>query len=316
MYYFKETDMGISNNTISELANIYLASINVESINLKALIVESGLSTQAIKEMLSELVDRCAENPNKPSIRRDEYSETKIKSILVNKYGLTYSIAKRLIEMYNIEFPSQLKYLTDKELSDITGIGEYTLKKIRESFPYEESESIKKENTSIAVLNLPTKVEEVLRENSVLNIKQLEVFLSSNIDDVVYPKSIIIYKSHELYNNGELDINVYRREYLSILLQSYNRNLNNIIRHSESKLNTYWINDSLYNFITYIYEIMNTDSLLREQLIEGCDKLKIDRKVLLNSLYADTSMTNQELINHYKIVRDTLDTIYNLLFSV
>ena len=300
--------MGISKNTISELANIYLASINVESINLKALIVESGLSTQAIKEMLSELVDRCAENPNKPNIRRDEYSETKIKSVLVNKYGLTYSIAKRLIEMYNIEFPSQLKYLTDKELSDITGIGEYTLKKIRESFPYEESKPIKKENTSIAVLHLPTKVEEVLRENNILNIKQLEVFLSSNIDDIVYPKSIIIYKAHELYNNEEPDINVYRKEYLSIL--------NNIIRHSGSKLNTYWINDSLYNFITYIYEIMNTDSLLKEQLTEGCDKLKIDRKVLLNSLYADTSMSNHELINHYKTVRCILDSICNLLFKI
>ena len=308
--------MGISNNTISELANIYLASINVESINLKALIVESGLSTQAVKEMLSELVDRCAENPNKPNIRKDEYSETKIKSVLVNKYGLTYSIAKRLIEMYNIEFPSQLKYLTDKELSDITGIGEYTLKKIRESFPYEESEPIKKENTSIAVLHLPTKVEEVLRENNILNIKQLEVFLSANIDDIVYPKSIIIYKAHELYNNEEPDINVYRKEYLSIFLQSYNRNLNNIIRHSESKLNTYWINDSLYNFITYIYEIMNTDSLLKEQLIEGYDKLKIDRKVLLNSLYADTSMSNQELISHYKTVRGILDSICNLLFKI
>lgn len=312
----KETNMGISNNTISELANIYLDSINVESINLKALIVESGLSTQAVKEMLNELVDRCAENPNKPSIRRDEYSESTIKSILVNRYGLTYSIAKRLIEMYNIEFPSQLKYLTDKELSDITGIGEYTLKKIRESFPYEESESIKKENTSIAVLHLPTKVEEVLRENNVLNIKQLDVFLTSGIDDIGYPKSLIIYKAHELYSNDEVNKNIYRKEYLSIFLQSFNRNLNNIIRHSESKLNTYWINDSLYNFITYTYEIMNTDNTIELQLLDSFDLLNTDRKILLDSLYADTSMSNNELINHYKTVRCTLDSIYNTISNI
>lgn len=308
--------MGISNNTKSELANIYLNSLNMESINLKALIIDSGLSTQAIKEMLNELVDRCAENPNKPSIRKDEYSEFQIKSVLVNKYGLTYSIAKRLIEMYNIEFPSQLKYLSDTELREVTGIGEFTLKKIRESFPYEESEVIRKENTSIAVLHLPSKIEEVLRTYDVLNIKQLELFLSSGIEDIGYPKSNIIYKSYELYQEDETDIDAYRKEYLSIFLQSYIRNLNNIIRHSDSKLNTYWINDSLYNFITYIYELMGHDEEILTKLTDNFEMLKSTRKTLLDSLYANSSMSNIELIEHYKSVKDTIGSIYKVLYII
>ena len=100
--------MSISDKTKFELANSFIDSINVESVNIRHLVSASGLTKSAVKELLSEIVDRCSDDIYKPSKRNDIAGD--VKEILVQEYGLTYSIANRLTYTYNIEYPEQLSY--------------------------------------------------------------------------------------------------------------------------------------------------------------------------------------------------------------
>ena len=52
--------MSISDKTKLELANSFIDSINVESVNIRHLVSASGLTKSAVKELLSEIVE---ENP-------------------------------------------------------------------------------------------------------------------------------------------------------------------------------------------------------------------------------------------------------------
>lgn len=304
--------MSISNNTMSELANSFIATINIESINLKSLLMTPGLSKSAVKELLNELVDRCADNIDKPSFKKEESTTDVLKSTLVNEYGLTYSVVNRLIDVYNIEFPEQLKYLSDSELRHITGIGESTLRKIRSHFAYEEPQSTRTSNLSIGELNLPTKIEEILRENNVLTIKQLETFVSEDIENIGYPMCIVIQEAYDLYVSGETEEREYYKKYLDILLQSFTRNLNNLIRHSSTKLNLHWINESLYQFVTYTYEIMFKDSKYVNLFVERCASLSKAREELLSELYYSALDDNPATIRHYQDVLQMLKDIYSV----
>lgn len=289
----------VSQNSMTEFANMFIKSIDVENINLRTLIVDSGLSKEAVKDLLSELVERYSENPDKPSIKISGNKSEYIKNTLVKTYNLTYSIANRLIDMYNIEFPEQLKYLSDDELKAVTGVGVSTLKKIRDAFPYTEPPKTTIVNTSITNLYLPTKIEELLRNNSVLYVKQLGTFIEEDIDNVGYPRCLIITKAYELYENEVTDRNIYNREYLNIMIQSYNRNLNNLVRHSDSKLNLHWVNDSIYHFVTFVFEIMFNQPELETSIKTAWDIFNEQRELVLSKLYIDDTLPNTDIIKHY-----------------
>ena len=304
--------MSISDKTKFELANSFIDSINVESVNIRHLVSASGLTKSAVKELLSEIVDRCSDDIYKPSKRNDIAGD--VKEILVQEYGLTYSIANRLTYTYNIEYPEQLSYLKDSELKDITGIGKSTLKKIRENFPYIEKPKTVIDNNHVSILKLPTKAEEVLYNESIVTVHQIGMLISDgDIDNLGYPLCLLIKKGYELYSEGETSKNIYYTEYLSILLQSYNRNLNNLIRHTDSRLNLHWINDTIYHFITYIYEIMAQDNIIKRTLIKNQLMLDDKREILLTKLYSDADYSNDAIIKHYYEVNETLQEIYNLL---
>lgn len=306
--------MNISNNTLSELANTFIDSINIESVNIKHLVVASGLTKSAVKELLSEIVDRCSDTIDKPTKRVNTVDD--VKEVLVQEYGLTYSIANRLTYTYNIEYPEQLSYLKDSELMDITGIGQSTLRKIRERFPYVERPKSVIDNSHISVLNLPTKAQELLYNENISTVHQIGVLIADgDIDNLGYPMCLLIEKGYELYSEGESSKNVYYVEYLSILLQSFNRNLNNLIRHTDTTLNLHWINNTIYHFVTYVYEIIAEDSKLKKEVISN-ESLFIDkREEVLTKLYADVSYTNEDIINHYYEVNSTLQKVYNMFKS-
>ena len=170
------------------------------------------------------------------------------------------------------------------------------------------------DNNHISILKLPTKAEEVLYNESIVTVHQVGMLISDgDIDNLGYPLCLLIKKGYELYSEGETSKNIYYTEYLSILLQSYNRNLNNLIRHTDSRLNLHWINDTIYHFITYIYEIMAQDSLIKKALIKNQSMLDDKRELLLTKLYSDADYSNDVIVKHYYEVNETLQEIYNLL---
>lgn len=307
--------MDISNKTLSELANTFINSINIESVNIKHLVVASGLTKSAVKELLGEIVDRCSDTMDKPT-KRVEVTDD-VKEVLVKEYGLTYSIANRLTYTYNIEYPEQLSYLKDSELMDVTGIGQSTLKKIRENFPYIERPKAVIDNNHITILNLPTKAQELLYDENIVTIHQLSMLIADDdIDNLGYPMCLLIKRGYELYKAGESSKNIYYVEYLSILLQSYNRNLNNLIRHTDSNLNLHWINNTIYHFVTYVYEIMVNNDKIKKDILNCSSQFGKSREMFLSELYANVSSDNEEIVNHYYNVNSILQKVYSVFKTI
>lgn len=296
--------MSISEKALSELANSYINNIDPESVNIKYLLTVSGLSKSTIKDLLCEIVDRCDSIIKVPPKK----NTPDIRDVLVREYNLTYSIASRLIEYYDITYPEQLSFLADDELKAITGIGKSTLTRIRVKFPYVEQKVNCKRIDKIELLHFPTKVYTSLTDNSIYNTCQLEQAISN--EDIVslgYPLCTIVERGYELYLDGESNINVYRLEYLNILLQSYERNLNSLIRHSDDTLNLHWINNTIYQFVTFAYEI-NSSEEIAGRITESTPEFGMSRKLLLESLYADSN-DNKVIIKHYTKVKQILQSV-------
>lgn len=300
--------LNLSDRTLSECVNLFINSIDIEKVNIKYLLVEAGLSKEATKEILNILVDRFSENPDKPVARTDlqKATEDNFKESLVKEYNLTYTIANNLISMYKIVRPEQLSYLSDDELLQVTGVGNHTLTKIRTKFPYISKPQVDTViNISIIELYLPTKVEETLRENNILYIQQVGEFIENELQNVGYPICSLIEEGYKLYKSGTKDEYSLTMKYLEVLINSFDRNLNNIIRHSSEKLNLYWIDQSNYLIITYFYEL-KSKSEYREHLIGTWSELTKSREQVLTEYSCNMMPTdNNEIISTYIKLRDT-----------
>ena len=303
--------LGISDRTLSECINMFINSIDIEKINLKYLLVDAGLSKEAVKEILNVLVDRFSDNPIKPAIKIDTEKEVEnnFKEALVHEYNLTYTIANNLINTYRIVRPEQLSYLSDQELLNVTGIGKSTLVKIRDKFPYVRTPDTSSViNISITELYLPTKVEETLRDNGILYVQHLDYLVDEEIQSIGYPMCTIIDEGYKLYKLGCKDKSKYVMKYLEILKSSYDRNLNNIIRHSSEKLNLYWIDKTVYLIITYLYEIITSDkqySYIRDIWEELCNpRDEVLTKYSCNMLPDDNGLILQRYAELQDIFKD------------
>lgn len=300
--------LNLSDRTLSECVNLFINSIDIEKVNIKYLLVEAGLSKEATKEILNILVDRFSENPDKPVARTDlqKAAEDNFKESLVKEYNLTYTIANSLISMYKIVRPEQLSYLSDDELLQVTGVGNHTLTKIRAKFPYISKPQVDTViNISIVELYLPTKAEEILRENNILYIQQVGEFIDNELQNVGYPICSLIEEGYKLYKSGTKDEYSLTMKYLEVLINSFDRNLNNIIRHSSEKLNLYWIDQSNYLIITYLYELMSK-SEYRDYLVRTWSELCRPREQVLTEYSCNMMpIDNHEIINAYIKLRDT-----------
>lgn len=300
--------LNLSDRTLSECVNLFINSIDIEKVNIKYLLVEAGLSKEATKEILNILVDRFSENPDKPVARTDlqKAAEDNFKESLVKEYNLTYTIANSLISMYKIVRPEQLSYLSDDELLQVTGVGNHTLTKIRAKFPYISKPQVDTViNISIVELYLPTKAEEILRENNILYIQQVGEFIDNELQNVGYPICSLIEEGYKLYKSGVKDEYSLTMKYLEVLINSFDRNLNNIIRHSSEKLNLYWIDQSNYLIITYLYELMSK-SEYRDYLVRTWSELGKSREQVLTEYSCNMMpIDNHEIINAYIKLRDT-----------
>lgn len=300
--------LNLSDRTLSECVNLFINSIDIEKVNIKYLLVEAGLSKEATKEILNILVDRFSENPDKPVARTDlqKTAEDNFKESLVKEYNLTYTIANSLISMYKIVRPEQLSYLSDEELLQVTGVGNHTLTKIRVKFPYISKPQVNTViNISIVELYLPTKAEETLRENNILYIQQVGEFIDNELQNVGYPICSLIEEGYKLYKSGIKDEYSLTMKYLEVLINSFDRNLNNIIRHSSEKLNLYWIDQSNYLIITYLYELMSK-SKYHDYLIRTWSELGKSREQVLTEYSCNMMPTdNHEVISTYIKLRDT-----------
>lgn len=300
--------LNLSDRTLSECVNLFINSIDIEKVNIKYLLVEAGLSKEATKEILNILVDRFSENPDKPVARTDlqKAAEDNFKESLVKEYNLTYTIANSLISMYKIVRPEQLSYLSDNELLQVTGVGNHTLTKIRAKFPYISKPQVDTViNISIVELYLPTKAEEILRENNILYIQQVGEFIDNELQNVGYPICSLIEEGYKLYKSGVKDEYSLTMKYLEVLINSFDRNLNNIIRHSSEKLNLYWIDQSNYLIITYLYELMSK-SEYRDYLVRTWSELGKSREQVLTEYSCNMMpIDNHEIINAYIKLRDT-----------
>lgn len=300
--------LNLSDRTLSECVNLFINSIDIEKVNIKYLLVEAGLSKEATKEILNILVDRFSENPDKPVARTDlqKAAEDNFKESLVKEYNLTYTIANSLISMYKIVRPEQLSYLSDNELLQVTGVGNHTLTKIRAKFPYISKPQVDTViNISIVELYLPTKAEEILRENNILYIQQVGEFIDNELQNVGYPICSLIEEGYKLYKSGAKDEYSLTMKYLEVLINSFDRNLNNIIRHSSEKLNLYWIDQSNYLIITYLYELMSK-SEYRDYLVRTWSELGKSREQVLTEYSCNMMpIDNHEIINAYIKLRDT-----------
>lgn len=300
--------LNLSDRTLSECVNLFINSIDIEKVNIKYLLVEAGLSKEATKEILNILVDRFSENPDKPVARTDlqKAAEDNFKESLVKEYNLTYTIANSLISMYKIVRPEQLSYLSDDELLQVTGVGNHTLTKIRAKFPYISKPQVDTViNISIVELYLPTKAEEILRENNILYIQQVGEFIDNELQNVGYPICSLIEEGYKLYKSGTKDEYSLTMKYLEVLINSFDRNLNNIIRHSSEKLNLYWIDQSNYLIITYLYELMSK-SEYRDYLVRTWSELGKSREQVLTEYSCNMMpIDNHEIINAYIKLRDT-----------
>lgn len=300
--------LNLSDRTLSECVNLFINSIDIEKVNIKYLLVEAGLSKEATKEILNILVDRFSENPDKPVARTDlqKAAEDNFKGSLVKEYNLTYTIANSLIDMYKIVRPEQLSYLSDEELLQVTGVGNHALTKIRAKFPYISNPQVDTViNISIVELYLPTKAEEILRENNILYIQQVGEFIDNELQNVGYPICSLIEEGYKLYKSGIKDEYSLTMKYLEVLINSFDRNLNNIIRHSSEKLNLYWIDQSNYLIITYLYELMSK-SEYRDYLVRTWSELGKSREQVLTEYSCNMMSTdNHEIINAYIKLRDT-----------
>lgn len=311
--------LNVSDRTLSECVNLFINSIDIEKVNIKYLLVEAGLSKEATKEILNILVDRFSENPDKPIARIDmqKATEDNFKESLVKEYNLTYTIANNLISMYKIVRPEQLSYLSDEELLQVTGIGNHTLVKIRAKFPYVSKPEVESViNISITELCLPTKAEETLRENNVLYIQQVEDFIDNELQNVGYPICTLIEEGYKAYQSGTRSEHCLTSKYLELLINSFSRNLNNIVRHSSEKLNLYWIDQSNYLIITYLYELMNKHEYY-DCLVSAWSELKKSREQVLteygcNAMPAD----NSTIISQYSRLQDSYINIITAISNL
>lgn len=302
----------VSDMTIKECADIFIRTINPESININELIINSGLSKNAIKEILCLFVDNYIEGN---TVVNDDIPDLKLPDIdkfvytLRNEYGLTYSLARKILQTYEITDLNQLCYLSDDDFRLITGVGDGSLAMIRKSFPYKQKTVKDALKVSVIELHLPTKIETQLSEKGVFYMSQLSDFMVKDYKDLGYPECLLLEAGWHLYLDGIKDPSDYIKSYYQILLQSFDRNLGNIVRHSDSSLNLYWLDEVIYTIITYTYELMHKDS--KYEIIKTFwNKFEGTREELITYCRPDDDTDNQDIINHYKYLYQSMSEIF------
>ena len=291
-------DKLLTNKTTNECVQAILKTIDPKSINIEYLIDVLGLSKVAVKELLTAVVDDYAVNV--VSIESSELKE-KFSEDLVTKYGLTYSLARKLLKQFDIKSPTELRYITDEILLSVPGIGEGTLEKIRRNFPYTLSSNGR---IDLSSLEYPTKILRFLNDDNIYYVDQLR----DNIEDIElgYPDKIILSSGYNMYCS---DINTvsydYIKEYIYIYLNSVKRNYGNAVRHATEGVNYHWLDLSIYGFITYIYEIRNRYSEF-DIVTQVWPMLSEKRQVVLDELNHIKDKRTQEAIEAYGDLKDKL----------
>lgn len=298
--------MDISDLTLRELAMNTIDSIDLENISLHNLLVERGLSREAAKDLICYLIDQYKIISTKPKlIKPDTYEsdQERVRTELVDVYGFTYSMADKLLERYDITDVQQISLITDEELLGIRGFGTGSLNSIRAAFPY----IIKAEEgqVSISVLKLPSHVERTLADEGMLYIEQLNDGLINK--SLPISVSTIVEEAYRGYvEDGKRDFKLVV-SYLDIMLTQISRNLGNITRHVNDKLNLYWIDDSVCSLVTYLCEIAaKTDE--GTILYDIYPDLKFERSKLKESIKAPLKQ-NDETVKFYTNLYNKLESV-------
>lgn len=298
--------MEISDLTLRELAMNAIDSIDLENISLHNLLVERGLSREAAKDLVCYLIDQYKIVSTKPKlIKPDTYEsdQERVRAELVEVYGFTYSMADKLLEKYDITDVQQISLITDEELLSIRGFGTGSLNSIRVVFPFvmktEEGQ------ISISVLKLPSHIERMLADEGMLYIEQLSDGLINKSLPITV--STIVEEAYRGYvEEGKRDFELVT-SYLDIMIVQVQRNLGNITRHVNDKLNLYWIDDSVCSLVTYLCEIaVKTDE--GRILYEIYPDLKLERSKL-KDVIKTSSKQNDEVVKFYTSIYNKLESV-------